>query len=148
MPLATASARPRTVTRKTPFEVFLGGRDPQTAGLARRLRTLLRHNLPGAIETSDKENWGIGRGSGYRDTLFVISPQKGYVNLGFYDGAALPDPDEPLEGAGKRHRHLKLRTESQLKDARVIRLIQAAVRRPALEGRARSTAARPPKEET
>jgi len=148
MPLATASARPRTVTRKTPFEVFLGGRDPQTAGLARRLRTLLRHNLPGAIETSDKENWGIGRGSGYRDTLFVISPQKGYVNLGFYDGAALPDPDEPLEGAGKRHRHRKLRTESQLKDARVIRLIQAAVRRPALEGRARSTAARPPKEET
>ena len=77
MPLATASARPRTVTRKTAFEVFLGGRDPQTAGLARRLRTLLRHNLPGAIETSDKENWGIGRGTGYRGTLFVISPQKG-----------------------------------------------------------------------
>ena len=89
-------------------------------------------------------------------TLFVISPQKGYVNLGFYDGAALPDPDELLEGAGKRHRHLKVRTQSQLQDARVIRLIQAAVpsgmrsamRRPALEGRARSTAARPPKEET
>jgi hypothetical protein len=136
------------VTRKTPFEVFLGGRDPQTAGLARRLRTLLRRNLPGAIETSDKENWGIGRGTGYRDTLFVISPQKGNVNLGFHDGAALPDPDELLEGAGKRHRHLKVRTQSQLQDARVIRLIQAAVRRPVLEGRARSTAARPPKEET
>ena len=141
--------------RKPPFEVFLAGRDPQTAGLARRLRTLLRRNLPGAIETSDKENWGIGRGTGYRDTLFVISPQKGYVNLGFYDGAALPDPDELLEGAGKRHRHLKVRTQSQLQDARVIRLIRAAVhsgmrsamRRAALEGQARPPA-RPPKEET
>ena len=148
MPLATASARPRTVTRKTPFEVFLGGRDRQTAGLARRLRTLLRRNLPGAIETSDKENWGIGRGTGYRDTLFVISPQKGYVNLGFYGGAALPDPDELLEGAGKRHRHLKVRTQSQIRDPRVIRLIQAAVRRPAAQGRARPTSARPTKEET
>ena len=76
MPLATVSARPRTVTRETPFEDFLAGRDPRTAGLARRLRTLLRRNLPGAIESSDKENWGIGRGTGYRDTLFVISPQK------------------------------------------------------------------------
>jgi hypothetical protein len=90
----------------------------------------------------------MGRGTGYRDTLFVISPQNGYVNLGFFDGAALPDPDELLEGAGKRHRHLKVRTQSQLQDARVIRLIQAAVRRPVLEGRARSTAARPPQEET
>ena len=133
--------------RKSPFEIFLAGRNPQTAGLARRLRTLLRRNLPGAIETSDKENWGIGRGTGYRDTLLVISPQRGYVNLGFYDGAALPDPAGLLEGAGKRHRHLKVRTPSQLKDARVIRLIQAAVRRPVPEGRARPTAARPPKEE-
>ena len=133
--------------RKTPFEIFLAGRDPQAAGLARRLRTRLRRSLPGAIETSDKENWGIGRGTGYRDTLFVISPQKGYVNLGFYGGAALPDPDELLEGAGKRHRHFKVRTQSQLQDARVISLIQAAVRRPVLEGRARSTAARAPKEE-
>ena len=107
---------------------------------------------------------GNRQGSGDRDILFVISPQKGYVNLGFYDGAALPDPDELLEGAGKSHRHLKLRTQSQLKDARVICLIQAAVpsgipdgmrsamrsamRRPALEGRARSTAACPAKEET
>ena len=91
--------------RKTPFEVFLAGRDPQTAGLARRLRTLLRRNLPGAMETSDRENWGIGRGIGYRDTLFVISPQKGHVNLGLYGGADLPDPDHLLEGAvGSRPR--------------------------------------------
>jgi hypothetical protein len=135
------------VRRKPPFEVFLAGRDPQTAGLARRLRTLLRRNLPGAIESFDKENWGMGRGTGYRDTLFVISPQNGYVNLGFFDGAALPDPDKLLEGAGKRHRHLKVRTQSQPQDARVIRLIRAAVRRAALEGQARPPA-RPPKEET
>ena len=136
------------MTRKSPFESFLADRDPKTAGLARKRRALLRRSLPRAAESSDRDNWGIGRGTGYRDTLFVISPQEGYVNLGFYDGAALPDLGVPLEGAGKRHRHLKVRTQSQLKDARVIRLIQAALRRPALEGRARSTAARPPKEET
>jgi hypothetical protein len=91
------------------FEAFLAGRDRQSASLARKLRTLLRRNLPGAVESADRDNWGIGRGTGYRDTLFVISPQKGYVNLGFAGGATLPDPDRLLEGTGKRHRHMKVR---------------------------------------
>jgi hypothetical protein len=148
------------VTRRPPFEAFLAGRDRQAAGLARKLRTLLRRSLPGAVETSDGDNWGIGRGTGTRDTLFVISPQKGYVNLGITDGVTLPDPGGLLEGAGKRHRHLKLRAQNQLNDPRLLRLIQAAVRsripdgmrsamrRPIAKGRARPKASRPAKEET
>lgn len=129
------------MARKTDFEAFLFGRDPETAGLARRLRTLLRRHLTGAVETGDRDNWGIGWGTGYRDTLFVISPQKGYVNLGVADGATLPDPGELLEGAGKRHRHVKLRTLSQVSDPRLARLVQAAAKRhprPAPPGASRS----------
>jgi hypothetical protein len=116
------------VTRRTPFEAFLAGRDPQAATLARKLQALLRRSLPGAIETADRDHWGIGRGTGNRDTLFVISPQKSYVTLGFSDGASLPDPGGILEGAGKRHRHFKVRDALQLDDPRLMRLIQAAVR--------------------
>jgi hypothetical protein len=115
------------VTPRTPFEAFLAGRDPQSATLARKLRGLLRRSLPGAIETADRDHWGIGRGTGYRDTLFVISPQKSYVNLGFAEGASLPDPGGILEGVGRRHRHVKVREAQQLNDPRLIRLIQAAV---------------------
>ena len=32
-----------------------------------------------------------------------------HVNLGFFQGAALPDPARMLQGAGKRMRHVKLR---------------------------------------
>jgi hypothetical protein len=117
------------MARKSAFEEFLVGHHPDTAALARRLRALVRRHLTGAVETGDRDFWGIGWGTGYRDTLFVISPQKGYVNLGVSDGAILPDPGGLLEGAGKRHRHIKLRTVSQVSDPRLARLIQAAVKR-------------------
>jgi hypothetical protein len=32
-----------------------------------------------------------------------------HVNVGFFQGAALPDPARLLQGAGKRMRHVKLR---------------------------------------
>ena len=32
-----------------------------------------------------------------------------HVNVGFFQGAALPDPARMLQGAGKRMRHVKLR---------------------------------------
>jgi hypothetical protein len=99
----------------------------RTCRLACRL-SLVRRHLTGRWRRVTAL-WGIGWGTGYRDTLFVISPQKGYVNLGVSDGAILPDPGGLLEGAGKRHRHVKLRTVSQVSDPRLARLIQAAVKR-------------------
>jgi hypothetical protein len=39
-----------------------------------------------------------------------IGVQKSHVNLGFYYGAILPDPDGLLEGRGKKLRHLKIRS--------------------------------------
>jgi hypothetical protein len=36
-------------------------------------------------------------------------PMRGYVNLGFYQGALLVDPKRLLEGTGKGLRHVKIR---------------------------------------
>jgi hypothetical protein len=49
-----------------------------------------------------------------------------HVNVGFYQGAALPDPAHLLEGAGKRMRHVKLRPEAPTNAAALNRLIDAA----------------------
>jgi hypothetical protein len=119
---------------RSAFDSFLAHHDPAAGRLARPLRTLLRKHLPSPIETSDRDLWAIGREAGYRGTVFVISPQKGYVNLGFYDGASLPDPDRLFEGKGKVHRHVKIRDPKQLDDPHLIRLIRAAADR-ALAGR-------------
>ncbi len=38
-----------------------------------------------------------------------VNAFRAHVNVGFYQGSALPDPARLLEGTGKRMRHVKLR---------------------------------------
>lgn len=49
-----------------------------------------------------------------------------HVNVGFFRGAALPDPARLLEGSGKRMRHVKLRPGTAINAAPLIRLIDLA----------------------
>jgi hypothetical protein len=49
-----------------------------------------------------------------------------HVNVGFFHGAALPDPAHLLQGTGKSMRHVKLRPGTPTKTAAVSRLIKAA----------------------
>jgi len=49
-----------------------------------------------------------------------------HVNVGFFHGAALPDPACLLQGDGKRMRHVKLRPESAREATSLNRLIEAA----------------------
>ena len=62
-----------------------------------------------------------------------------HANVGFYFGAALPDPAGLLEGSGKRMRHVKLRWGEPQNTAAMNGLIAAAYsdirRRVAAEGR-------------
>ena len=47
-----------------------------------------------------------------------------HVNVGFFRGAALPDPARLLEGTGKLMRHVKLRPGTNSNDAALHRLIE------------------------
>jgi hypothetical protein len=49
-----------------------------------------------------------------------------HVNVGFFQGAALPDPARLLQGAGKFMRHVKLKPGTATDDAALDRLINAA----------------------
>lgn len=49
-----------------------------------------------------------------------------HVNVGFFQGAALPDPARLLEGNGKFMRHVKLRPGTAANAAALGRLIEAA----------------------
>jgi hypothetical protein len=49
-----------------------------------------------------------------------------HVNVGFYHGAALPDPARLLQGGGKFMRHVKLRPGTARDAAALSRLIDAA----------------------
>ena len=49
-----------------------------------------------------------------------------HVNVGFFRGAALPDPTRLLQGAGKFMRHVKLRPKTATNTAALNCLIDAA----------------------
>jgi hypothetical protein len=51
-----------------------------------------------------------------------------HVNVGFFHGAALPDPARLLQGAGKFMRHVKLRPGTAINAEALSRLIDAAYR--------------------
>jgi hypothetical protein len=49
-----------------------------------------------------------------------------HVNVGFFQGAALPDPARLLQGAGRFMRHVKLRPGTATSAAALSALIEAA----------------------
>lgn len=53
---------------------------------------------------------------------------KAHVNVGFYRGAELPDPEGILLGSGKRMRHVKLRPGEDAPEGALRALVEAAYR--------------------
>lgn len=49
-----------------------------------------------------------------------------HVNVGFFHGAALPDPSHLLEGSGRFMRHVKLRPAEEVSATALSRLIEKA----------------------
>jgi hypothetical protein len=61
------------------------------------------------------------------DAAFAyVNAFKAHVNVGFFRGAEIPDPDGLLEGAGKFMRHVKLRPDRNVEATHLRRLIETA----------------------
>ena len=61
------------------------------------------------------------------DAAFAyVNAFKAHVNVGFFRGAEIADPDGLLEGTGKFMRHLKLRPESKVDARALMKLIETA----------------------
>ncbi len=56
-----------------------------------------------------------------------IAPHKQHVNLGFYHGTSVPDPDGLLAGTGKRLRHVKIRSITEASSTPIKKLIAEAI---------------------
>ncbi|MCI0697749.1 DUF1801 domain-containing protein [candidate division KSB1 bacterium] len=102
---------------------------PDVRSLALKVRKLILDVIPNIEEQVDTSAniIGYGFGPGYADLICVIMPQKSGVNLGFYKGTQLPDPKGLLEGTGKLHRHIKLRTATDVQSSALKALLKAAV---------------------
>lgn len=55
-----------------------------------------------------------------------VNAFRAHVNVGFFLGATLPDPNRLLEGSGKFMRHVKLQSGREIEAAALTKLIKAA----------------------
>jgi hypothetical protein len=115
----------------TTLDEFLARSTPQVRELALSARALVRDMLPETVEQVQPGRNAIAFGVGEKmsEQVCYIAPFKSYVNLGFYKGAELPDPDGLLEGTGKLLRHMKVKRLEDLERPGVRRLLLAAMER-------------------
>ena len=61
------------------------------------------------------------------DAAFAyVNAFKAHVNVGFFRGAEIADPEDLLEGTGKFMRHVKLRPERDIEARALMNLIETA----------------------
>jgi hypothetical protein len=97
--------------------------------LAYQLRSLVVKVMPGVVEVPWPRMRMASYGVGPRkksEHFCYISVQKADVNLGFYYGAELPDPEGLLQGTGKLLRHVKVRGASALRTKALRQLLKVA----------------------
>ena len=114
------------------FDQLLSGVEPRLAAIARRLRGMIRDVDASTVETvrlgDNAATYGVGPKK-MTDGYAYIMPMRGYVNLGFYQGAVLADPERLLEGTGKGLRHVKIRSLAEVDRLAVRALVSAALAR-------------------
>lgn len=111
-------------------QAFLANLPPTVEPIARALRKRIRTLLPDAVEQRHG-GWkiiGYSVDGSMKSSICAIAPHSGHVNLQFFRGAELDDPDGLLEGSGKKARHIKLREASEAETPEVARLLEASAR--------------------
>ncbi len=119
----------KSKAQKQAFEAMVGRASPEFVALANKARSLVLAVMPGAIgivwPRQKIASWGTGPKK-LTEHFCYVSFAKAHMNLGFYYGSELADPDGLLEGSGKLMRHIKVRDAKQLAAPAVRALIVEA----------------------
>jgi len=102
---------------------------PEHETVLRALRGLAQDIHPDHVEVSRPGDRAVSWGWGPKkmsEAYAYALPYKDHVNLGFYRGAHLPDPDGRLKGTGKAMRHVSIRHVDEVTDPRLRNLMIAA----------------------
>ena len=114
---------PTAVSHDEAVDGWLAAVAPPLGDLARSAYAKLRRCGPGVTELMHD---GMPTACVEDAAFAYVNAFTAHVNLGFFCGAALPDPEGLLEGSGKFMRHVKLRP-GQLPDAAALQaLVDAA----------------------
>lgn len=121
----------RTSGARGSVEELIEPYPPEVQRLVLAARNFVLRIMPKVVEMVDPKSKviGFGFGAGYKDMICSLMPAKTWVTLGIGWGADLPDPQKLMEGSGKVHRHVKLKSEAELKNPALEALLRAGLAR-------------------
>lgn len=108
------------------FEQAIQNFSAEIQEIARQTRKLIYNVFPDVVEVVwiRQKNIGFGTGPKKKTEHFCwLIPTTNHVNLGFNYGAELPDPTNLLGGTGKLFRHYKVKSEEDLSNPDLIKLL-------------------------
>ena len=115
------------------LDAFIDRFSPDTARLARAVIQKMRARLPGAVElVYDKRNSlvvGFCPNERASDAINSMAVYTNWVNMYFFEGDTLPDPEGVLQGAGTMVRFIRLTAASDLDRPAVKALMAEALKR-------------------
>ena len=114
----------------TTAESILSKYDEKVSAVGFQLRECLLKELKEITEYPDgpANIIGYGFGPGYKQLLCTIIPSMKGIKLGFYKGSELPDPKNLLAGSGKVHRYIEIKSENDVKDPAIKKLLGEALK--------------------
>jgi hypothetical protein len=90
------------------------------------LRRLIGSVAPEAHEIISHDALGYGPTDSGFDRIVYITVFENHLNLGFFFGGLLPDPEGLLVGSGKRMRHLTIRSLQESENPAITSLLAHA----------------------
>jgi hypothetical protein len=114
------------------LEAIIAGRSPQMAKLTRAVLAKLRPRFPGAVElVYDKRNAlviGFCPDERASNVINSIAVYTKWINLYFFEGDSLSDPEGLLQGTGAMVRNIRLESAADLDRPAVKALMAEALK--------------------
>jgi len=105
---------------------FFAEFSPEMQAITLALREVARQEMHGAQETVFTQSFNYSPDGLYQHRICYLWPGKSHATLGFFYGTSLDDPDELLEGTGKRMRHVKVRNADEAMSPAIRALVRQA----------------------
>lgn len=120
----------QTITRLGTWDDVFGSVDESISALANALRSLIVGLHGDTTEVARKGDRAVSFGFGEKkmsESYCYLMPQKNRINLGFWHGVSLHDPEGLLEGTGKKSRHVKVVDLAMARSAKIAALVHASM---------------------
>lgn len=106
------------------FDLYLADQPPKNRAIIKALRAFVKRTAPTLAETV---KWGNGCWVKGKVPVVYVYSDKGFVQFGFFRGAALEDKKGLLEGKGQYVRHIKVRSVADIDRAAFAALVRQAI---------------------